>query len=379
MSVRNRVLGTVGTLTTAFMLSRDAFAGWDMLNMPVGVTPISQEVYDLHMLILWICVWIGVVVFGAMFYSMIMHRKARGAEAAQFHHSTRAEILWTVVPFIILVGMAIPATKTLIFMEDTSEADVTIKITGYQWKWRYDYMNEEIGFYSNLASASRAAIYTDPYSVENYLLDVDNAMVVPVGKKVRFLITADDVIHSWWVPDLGQKKDAIPGFVNEIWTIVEKPGVYRGQCTELCGKDHGFMPIVVIAKSEDDYAKWVEEQKGAQMADAVAIERDWSKDELLARGETVYNTHCTACHQSNGMGVPGTFPAIAGSPVVTGPLEGHLRVVTDGRDGTAMRAFSSQLNEVELAAVVSYQRNAFGNETGDLLQPKQVNNGELAR
>ena len=212
MSVRNRVLGTVGTLTTAFMLSRDAFAGWDMLNMPVGVTPISQEVYDLHMLILWICVWIGVVVFGAMFYSMIMHRKARGAEAAQFHHSTRAEILWTVVPFIILVGMAIPATKTLIFMEDTSEADVTIKITGYQWKWRYDYMNEEIGFYSNLASASRAAIYTDPYSVENYLLDVDNAMVVPVGKKVRFLITADDVIHSWWVPDSRSEERRYPRF-----------------------------------------------------------------------------------------------------------------------------------------------------------------------
>ena len=230
--------------------------------MPVGVTPISREVYDLHMLILWICVWIGVVVFGAMFYSMIMHRKARGAEAAQFHHSTKAEILWTVVPFIILVGMAIPATKTLIFMEDTSEADVTIKITGYQWKWRYDYMNEEIGFYSNLASASRAAIYTDAYSVENYLLDVDNAMVVPVGKKVRFLITADDVIHSWWVPDSVRRKTPSPVSSTRYGPVSREPGVYRGQCTELCGKDHGFMPIVVIAKSEEDYAKWVGRAKG---------------------------------------------------------------------------------------------------------------------
>ena len=241
-----------------------AFAAWDELNLPVGVTPISRDVYDLHMLILWICVIIGIIVFGAMFVSIVLHRKAAGHAPAQFHHSTFAEILWTVVPFVILVGLAIPATRTLIDMEDTSEADLTLKVTGYQWLWKYEYVEDGVSFYSSLALSSRAAIYRDPWKVENYLLEVDHPVVLPVGKKVRILLTADDVIHAWWVPALGMKKDAIPGFINEIWAVIEEPGTYRGQCAELCGKDHGFMPIVVEAKSDDEYKQWVAAYKAEQ-------------------------------------------------------------------------------------------------------------------
>jgi len=240
-----------------------ALAGWGELNMPRGVTPISNMVYDLHMLIFWICVAIGVVVFGAMFWAMWRHRKAVRPEASQFHHSTSAEIAWTVVPFLILVSMAIPATTGLIDMEDTSGADVTIKVTGYQWKWKYDYLEDGVSFYSNLADSSQAAIYGDVSEVENYLLEVDNQVVIPTGTKVRFLITAADVLHAWWVPELGQKKDAIPGFVNELWVRVDQPGVYRGQCAELCGAYHGYMPIVVNAKPMDEYRAWVASQKQA--------------------------------------------------------------------------------------------------------------------
>jgi len=241
-----------------------ALADWGQLNMPRGVTPISHEAYDLHMLILWICVAIGVVVFGAMFYSILAHRRSLGAEAASFHHSTKAEILWTVVPCVILVAMAIPATKALVAMEDTSEAAMSIKVTGYQWKWHYDYLEDGVSFYSSLSDASRLAIHSGTAAeTPNYLLDVDNPMVIPAGKKVRLLLTADDVIHAWWVPEFGMKKDAIPGFINEMWVRVDEPGTYRGQCAELCGKDHGFMPIVVEVKSEQDYADWVAQQEQA--------------------------------------------------------------------------------------------------------------------
>lgn len=244
------------------------------LNLPVGVTETSKQVHDLHMLILWVCVAIGVVVFGAMIYSMIYHRKSRGAVASQFHESMAAELVWTIIPFIILVVMAIPATKVLIEMHDTSEADMKIKVTGYQWKWRYEYVGEGVDFFSTLDVASNEARQVgseiDPATVENYLLNVDNPLVLPVGKKVSFLLTASDVIHSWWVPDFGWKKDAIPGYINEAWVVVDKPGIYRGQCAELCGRDHGFMPIVVEVKSEEDYAAWLAEQKsgvkGAKIA-----------------------------------------------------------------------------------------------------------------
>lgn len=287
MWLRNTNIGR-GSLFGGLMalVSGEAMADW-ALNMPRGVTDISQQVYDLHMYVLWICVIIGALVFGVMFWSIWKHRKSKGAKPAQFHHSTTAEVVWTIIPVFILVGMAIPATRTLIAMEDTSDPDLTIKITGYQWKWKYDYLEDEVSFFSNLHPASRAAVYDDPSQAENYLLEVDNPMVVPTDKKVRFLITADDVIHAWWVPELGWKKDAIPGFVNEMWTRIPEPGVYRGQCAELCGKDHGFMPVVVVAKSEEDYQQWVAEQKNLQGAagqDRLASEAQPTPTETGAQG-----------------------------------------------------------------------------------------------
>lgn len=350
----------------------NAHAAFSDLNMPVGVTPISREAYNLHMLILWICVVIGIIVFGAMFYSMYNHRKSTGHKPAQFHHSTKAEVFWTIIPFLILVGLAWPATKALVAMEDTSEADLTLKVTGYQWKWRYEYLDDDLTLYSNLAPSSRAAIHQDPQAVDNYLLEVDEPVVLPVNKKVRILLTADDVIHAWWVPQLGMKKDAIPGFINELWLKIEEPGTYRGQCAELCGKDHGFMPIVVMAKSDDEYQQWVAERKDEQQQQAAAAARVWSKEELIAKGEAVYGAACAACHQQDGLGVPNAFPAIKGSKVATGDIEQHLGVVMNGRAGTAMQAFGSTLSDVDLAAVVTFQRNAFGNDQGDLVQPRQI-------
>ena len=353
------------------LASTGAFAAWD-LNLPVGVTPISKIVYDLHMLILWICVVIGVVVFGVMFISIVRHRKAAGAQAAQFHHSTFAEIAWTIIPIVILVAMAVPATTTLIEMEDTTDADLTVKVTAYQWMWKYEYIEDGVTVYSTLAPSSRQAIYEDPTKVDNYLLEVDNPIVFPVDRKVRLLLTADDVIHAWWVPELGQKKDAIPGFINEIWTRIEEPGVYRGQCAELCGKDHGFMPIVVRAAPEEEYRAWVDERKTAQAEQAALAMRTWDKTELMTLGENVYVGSCATCHQLDGGGVAGAFPSIRGSEVATGDVQAHLKLVMDGRGGTAMRPFGSQLNDVELAAVVTYQRNAFGNATGDVVQPAMI-------
>ncbi len=234
----------------------------DTINMPEGVTPISNHAYNLHMLIFTICAIIGVVVFGVMFYSIVRHRKSAGHEAAQFHHSTKAEILWTIIPVFILVGMAIPATRAVIDIENSSEAQLTIKVTGYQWKWRYQYVGTNIDFYSSLAKSSQDAIDTgqDPAEVQHYLLDVDNRVVIPVNQKVRLLLTAGDVIHAWWIPAFGMKRDAIPGSVNEMWINASETGVYRGQCAELCGAYHGFMPIVVEVKSDEDYKKWLAEK-----------------------------------------------------------------------------------------------------------------------
>ncbi|MCP5149934.1 MAG: cytochrome c oxidase subunit II [Ectothiorhodospiraceae bacterium] len=267
-----RRLASAALAIGALAASATARAGYDQLNLPVGVTPISQTAYDLHMLITWICVIIGVAVFGVMFLSIYLHRKSRGVTPAKFHHSTAAEIIWTIIPCVILVGMAYPATKGLIAMEDTSEAEVTIKVTGYQWKWKYEYVEDGITLWSNLDPTSRAAIHGDVSAAENYLLSVDQPLVLPVGKKVRLLITSDDVIHAWWVPQLGMKKDAIPGFVNEMWIRIDddKAGIYRGQCAELCGKDHGFMPIVVDARAADGYAAWVTERQAAKTAAAPA-------------------------------------------------------------------------------------------------------------
>lgn len=345
------------------------------LNMTTGVTDTSQGVYDIHMTIFWICVAIGVVVFGAMIYSIINHRKSKGVVPAQFHESTTMEIIWTIIPIVILVSMAIPATKTLLAMEDTSDADLSIKVTGIQWKWKYDYMDEGISFISSLHpdhnKARELKSGANPAELDHYLREVDNPLVIPVGKKIRFLITGNDVIHSWWVPDLGWKKDAIPGFINEAWTKVDKPGVYRGKCAELCGKDHGFMPIVVVAKSEADYATWVAEQKAAAGAAAASADREWTKEELVKRGAEVYATNCAACHQPTGMGIPGAFPALAGSAIATGPAEGHVDIVMNGKPGTAMAAYKNLLNDADLAAVITYERNSWGNDAG-IVQPAAV-------
>ena len=353
-------------------------ADW-ALNMRPGVTETSRSVFDLHMTIFWVCCAIGVVVFGAMIYSIVKHRKSKGAVAAQFHESTTMEILWTIVPIVILVSMAVPATRTLLAMEYTGGSDMTIKVTGLQWRWKYDYVDGEaegISFISSLHPKHNEARLLGADSDltdfgDTYLLDVDNPLVIPTGVKVRFLLTAADVIHAWWVPDLGWKKDAIPGFINEAWTLVEEPGVYRGQCAELCGKDHGFMPIVVVAKAPDDYAKWVEEQKDVAAQAAAAVDREWSMDELMAKGEQVYNTSCAACHQANGLGLAPAFPAIAGSAVATGDIEAHLALVLDGKPGTAMAAYRNVLNDADLAAVLTYQRNSWGNAAG-LIQPAAV-------
>lgn len=357
------------------LFSGVAMAGYDQLNMTKGVTPLSQDIYDLHMTIMWICVAIGVVVFGVMFWSIFYHRKSRGAVAQQFHHSTKAEIVWTIIPVLILVGMAVPATRVLIAMESTGDSEITIKVTGYQWKWQYDYVDEGVSFFSTLEANSneirQLRSNRDPREVENYLLDVDNPVVVPVDTKIRFLTTSNDVIHAWWVPDLGWKRDAIPGFINESWAEVKEPGVYRGQCAELCGRDHGFMPVVLVAKEKDEYEQWLADQKAAQEKTAES-DREWSMEELMAKGEEVYSANCAACHQANGEGVPNAFPSLTESEIVFGPKEEHVNVVVHGVDGTSMAAFGEQLSNADIAAVVTYERNAWGNEMGDMVQPSEV-------
>ena len=344
------------------------------LNMMKGVTQLSNDVYDLHMLILWICVFIGIGVFGTMFYSIYYHRKSRGHVASQFHESTKIEILWTIIPTLILVGMAIPATKTMLELDDVQESDMSIKVTGWQWKWEYEYLDNGVHFFSSLDEASNRARQVgssiDPRSVPHYLLNVDHPLVIPTKKKIRFLFTAADVIHSWWVPDLGWKKDTVPGFINEAWTYVEKPGTYRGQCTELCGKDHGFMPIVVIAMEEADYNAWVDEQKAKVEAVKSLADKEWSADELITKGESVYANNCASCHMPDGAGMAGTFPAISGSPIVTGDINAQIDLMYHGKG--MMPAFGQMLSEVDFAAVVTYTRNALGNSVGDSVQPSAI-------
>ena len=345
------------------------------LNMTQGVTEISQQVYHLHMTIFWICCVIGAAVFGIMFWSILRHRKARGVQPAQFHESTKVEILWTAIPVVILIIMAIPATKTLIAMEDTTEADVTVLITGSQWKWHYKYLNHDVEFYSLLAT-QKEQINNKFAKGENYLLEVDRPLVIPTGKKVRFLMTSDDVIHSWWVPAFAVKKDANPGFINEAWTRVEQPGLYRGQCAELCGKDHAFMPIVVIAKAPADYAAWLDAEQ-QRIAKAKAEEQEllamnMDMDELMSVGERTYIAHCAACHQPNGEGLSGIFPALKGSSLALNDKAGHIGIVLNGKAGTAMQAYAKQLSLKEIAAVITYERNAWGNNTGELVQAADV-------
>ncbi len=354
----------------------DAEVGELEWNLRKGVTNISSDVYDLHMLMFWICTAIGVVVFAVMFYSMFFHRKSRGAKAANFHESVKVEVAWTVVPFLILIGMAIPAANTLIAMEDVSEPDVTVLVTGSQWKWHYKYMDNDVEYYSLLAT-QQEQINNKFDKGENYLLEVDRPLVIPTGKKVRFLVTSDDVIHSWWVPDFAVKKDANPGFINEAWTRVNEPGIYRGQCAELCGKDHGFMPVVVIAKEPAEYDAWISEQeeiqRKAKEEEQKLLALNMSMEELMEVGEKVYLASCAACHMPTGQGLPGVFPALKGSEMVTQDIPAHIDIVLNGKTGTAMQAFGKQLSLRDIAAVITYERNAWGNNTGDMVQAKDVN------
>ena len=344
------------------------------INLPEGVTSVSRNIYGLHMMIFMVCVGIAIIVFGVMIWSMIFHRKSKGAVASNFHESTAVELVWTLVPLAVLIAIAFPATKVLIDLENTDKADMTVKITGYQWKWQYEYMDEGVSFFSNLAKSSKEAIKNNDArnKLDHYLKDVDNRLVLPVGKRIRFLMTSNDVIHSWWVRELGVKQDANPGFINDAWAKIDKPGIYRGQCAELCGKDHGFMPIVVEAKSDADYKVWMSEQKKAQAAVAAAGNKEWSKADLMAQGQKIFSSTCSSCHGVTGKGIPGVFPALAGSPIATGDVKGHIGIVLNGKAGTAMQAFGKQLSDSDLAAVITYERNSFGNHTGDIVQPSTI-------
>jgi cytochrome c oxidase subunit 2 len=365
-------------LIPAIVLSGNASANADemRLNMTEGVTDISASVYNLHMIIFYICCVIGIVVFGIMFWSIIHHRKSKGAKPANFHESTKVEILWTAIPFVILIAMAFPATKTLIEMEDTTDADLTVQVTGSQWKWHYKYFEHDLDYYSLLATP-QSEIKNKIAKSANYLLEVDRPLVIPTGQKVRFLITSDDVIHSWWVPEFAIKKDANPGFINEAWTRVNEPGIYRGQCAELCGKDHGFMPIVVIAKEPAEFDKWMAEKveiaKKFKEEEQKLLAMNMPMEELMALGEKVYNANCAACHQQNGQGIPGVFPGLKGSAIALGDVKEHIDIVVNGKAGTAMQAFGKQLALKDLAAIVTYERNAWGNNTGDVVQAAAVN------
>jgi len=358
-----------------FGLLSAGMANADELNMTPGVTTISQSVYGLHMTILWICVVIGVVVFGVMFWSIIHHRRSAGHEAAQFHESTKLELAWTIVPTLILIVMAVPATQTLVAMYDTGGQDMVVEVRGYQWKWQYKYLDEDynntFSFFSNL-STSQDEIQGRSAKGEHYLLEVDNPLRIPANRKVRFLITAEDVIHAWWVPEFGIKRDAIPGILNELWTVVPEPGVYRGQCTELCGKDHGFMPVVVEVMEEQEFDAWYAEEVANEAVRKEALSKTFTTDELMTEGEKVYGTFCASCHQPNGQGVPPVFPSLVGTEVVTGPRDDHIKLIIDGVPGTAMQAFGRQLDATQIAAVTHYERHAWGNNAGDVTQPKDV-------
>jgi cytochrome c oxidase subunit 2 len=359
------------------------------------VTPISREIYVLHWGILWVCVAIFVIVFGAMFWSIFRHRRSVGAKAAQFHENTTIEVIWTIVPFVILIGMAYPATRTVLDMKDASNADMSVKVTAYQWKWEYDYQQDGVKFFANLATPrDQIEEYGGKAGAkknENYLLEVDNAMVVPVGKKVRLLITSNDVIHGWYVPQLGVNQYGIPGFVKDAHFTVEKPGIYRGQCSQICGKEHAYMPIIVDARSPEQYAAWVKEMKakapaheivpaqapapsaaGPQAAAAAAAEADkvWPAADLKTKGQQVYAATCAACHQPTGKGMPPAFPPLDGDKVTNGPKGAHIGVVLKGKPGTAMASFA-HLSDVDIAAVITYERTSWSNK-GDVVQPAEV-------
>ncbi|MCH9770665.1 MAG: cytochrome c oxidase subunit II [Gammaproteobacteria bacterium] len=368
-------------LLALLLISLPSFAeqGIHYFNMTEGVTPISRDIYDLHMTIFWICVAIGVVVFGVMIYSLIHHRKSKGYQAAQFHGSVKLEIVWVVIPFLILVAMAIPATIVLMRMDDDSHADINIKITGYQWKWKYEYLDQGISFFSNL-STPQSQIKNKTKKGKWYLLEVDKPLVLPIHKKIRFLVTSNDVIHSWWVPALGIKRDAIPGYIYQAWARIDRPGIYRGQCAELCGAHHAFMPIVVVAKTQEGFDKWVAKQTHVHLNQPATPSKPMTKDKLMTAGKKVYGTYCSVCHKADGSGQPPVFPALKAGKITVGPVAGHIDIVLNGKQGTAMQAFGNQLSDTDLAAVITYERNNWGNanqkkygdNAGGIVQPAEI-------
>lgn len=363
----------------SFVFAHNSYAAYQ-LNLRAPHSEIAHQIYDLHMLMVYVCLAIMVVVFGVMFYSIYKHRKSAGHEASQFHEHHLLEVVWTIIPAVILIAMAVPATKTILAMKDTSAADMTIKVTGMQWKWQYDYIGKDVKFISNL-STTQDQIQGKTEKGENYLLEVDNPMVVPVGKKIRVLLTANDVIHSWSMPSFGVKQDAIPGFIKETWFRADAPGTYRGQCSELCGQAHGFMPIVVEAVSEEKYAAWLEAKKAEAAEGAAGADKEWTKEELIEHGKVVYEKNCAVCHQVNGAGLPPAFPAMTGSKIALGAMwgadgkylkDGHVDRLINGKG--VMPAWKEQLNDVEIASVITYERQALGNAAtiDPIVQPSQI-------
>jgi cytochrome c oxidase subunit II len=369
--LKKLMLGALGLALCSVALA----AEW---NLQPAASKLAADIHWLHEAVMLLVIVLFVGVFGFMFWSCYAHRKSVGHKASQFHENTTVEILWTVIPAIILVIIAVPVTQVVIAQKDTSNADLTIKVTGMQWKWAYDYVKGEgegVSFVSAL-STPRDQIEGRAPKGEHYLLEVDNEMVVPVGKKVRVLTTAADVVHSWWVPAFGAKQDAIPGFIRDLWFKADKTGTYRSQCVELCGKDHGFMPIVVRVVPQEDYTKWVGARKALAAKSADDETKAYTLDELKARGEKVYAANCVACHQASGKGVPPAFPPLDGSRMVLGPkanqIDTVLNGVVKGGTPTAMAAFGKQLNNVELAAVITFTRNNWGNKTGEVVQPADI-------
>lgn len=369
-------------LLWALVMAPSTFAAdpWQM-NMFKGVTPLSRDIYNLHMIAIWVCAFIGVLVFGVMFYSLFRHRKSKGYQPASFHDNNKLEIVWSIIPFLILVGLAVPATKVLIRMDDSNESQVTIKVVGSQWKWQYQYLDQGISFYSSLSTPYGQIQNQEPKG-EWYLLEVDKPLVLPVNKKIRFLVTSTDVVHSWWVPELGVKRDAIPGFMHEAWARIDTPGIYRGQCAELCGINHGFMPIVVQAVSENEFKQWVAAQP--KVVDQYAIETNspvasippqvkMTRAELMKLGKDQYEMVCSACHKADGTGIPPMFPALKGSSVAVGkPISRHIAMILHGVPGTAMQPYKDQLSDEVIAAITTYERNAWGNNTDDQIQAADV-------
>jgi len=360
--------------TLLFLVPSLAFSEASDYNMPVGVTEVSEEIFDLHMLIMWICVWIGVVVFGIMFWSLWKYRKSSGAIAAKFDDHYWLEIGWTIAATIILVGMAIPSTSVMIKAYDDTEGDINIMVTGYQWKWQYTYLEDGVSFFSNLATSQEEIDNALPKG-EFYLSEVDEPLVIPINKRIRFLITGNDVIHSWWVPDFAVKQDAVPGFINTAWTNVPKPGIYRGACTELCGLKHAFMPVVVRAVEQEEYEAWIIEKIALAEAEKLLTEKVWTKAELIERGQGVYLKNCVACHQANGQGLPPVFPSLEGSQIVMRNKARNIEILMEGVQGAAMQAFSKQLSEVDIASVITYTRDSWSNGKngdGEIVVPKDI-------